>query len=349
MQRAHATTAAPTRPVRRRGSRGRARVHHAPAAAAPAEAGLTSQAAAARLRLHGPNTVGRLPARRWRAGLRRLANPLVAVLLFAGAVAAVTGQAFSAAMIGIIVGLSLLVDAWQERRADRSADALASRIAPTAVVLRDGRERVLPVAVLVPGDVVRLAAGSLVPANGRLLASQQLFVQQALLTGETFPVEKRAGAAGDAGSVSMGTSVVSGTATMLVARTGGDTRMGRMAGLLRGDRSDIALERDLRRFGLLVLRLATALVLLVLLANAWMGRPWLESFLFALALAVGITPELLPMVVSASLARGAMRLAAQHVIVRHPAAIHSLGSMDVLCTDKTGTLTEARIRTCSKP
>ncbi|MGZ5888406.1 MAG: magnesium-translocating P-type ATPase [Ramlibacter sp.] len=313
--------------------------------------GLTEEAAAGRLRSHGPNVLARASraSRLWR-GARRLSNPLVLVLLAAGAVSAATGQGASAGIIAAVLVLSVVVDQWQQQRAEQAAARLASQVAVMARVLRGGVEREVPMADLVPGDVVRLAAGSLVPADGLLLQAQDLFVQQSALTGEPFPVEKHAGpapaaAAGQeaAGALFMGSSVVSGTATLLLCRTGMDTRMGELAHLLLADRRGLALENDLRHFGTLILRIATVLVLFVLLAGGLLGRPWLESFLFALALAVGITPELLPAVVTASLARGAMRLAQQQVVVRHMAAIHNLGSMDVLCTDKTGTLTEARI------
>jgi Mg2+-importing ATPase len=219
-------------------------------------------------------------------------------------------------------------------------------------VLRAGREQEDDVALLVPGDVVRLAAGSQVPADGVLLESDHLFVQQSALTGESFPVEKLAEGAVPEGveleacarAVMMESSVISGTATMLVCRTGAATRIGDVARAIGAARGDLAFDRDLRRFGNFILRMALFLVLFVLLAGGIAHRPWLETFLFAIALAVGMTPELLPMVVTVSLSRGALRLAKHEVIVKHLSAMHNLGSMDVLCTDKTGTLTEARVR-----
>ena len=242
--------------------------------------------------------------------------------------------------------LSVTLDFLQEHRAGQAAERLKASVAVRATVLRDGAACEIPVAELVPGDVVRLAAGDLVPADGRVLEARDFFVNQALLTGEPYPVEKHARAAPDddgASAVFMGTSVVSGTATVEVERTGAHTALGEIAATVSVRAPATAFEQGTQAFGLFVMRLTVLLVLAVILVNAALRRPWLESFLFALALAVGLTPELLPMIVSVCLARGALRMAGKKVIVKRLAAIHDLGSMDVLCTDKTGTLTEARI------
>jgi Mg2+-importing ATPase len=201
----------------------------------------------------------------------------------------------------------------------------------------------------VPGDVVLLCAGDLVPADCRLISSKDLYVNEALLTGESYPAEKTENAPpGDrsapANGVFMGTSVVSGAARALVVATGRSTQIGAIASSLRKEPPPTAFALGIRDFGMLILRLTTLLVLFVMLVNLLLQRPLLESFLFALALAVGLTPELLPMVVSVTLAHGAIRLSREHVIVKRLSAIHDLGSMDVLCSDKTGTLTEAHIR-----
>jgi Mg2+-importing ATPase len=197
-----------------------------------------------------------------------------------------------------------------------------------------------------------LSAGDLIPGDGRVLAAKDFFVKQALLTGESYPVEKFPRDLPDAGqdmadavnSVFMGTSVVSGSATVLICRTGPGTSLGEISDTLTTKAPPTSFEQGTQRFGFLIMRFTILLVLFVVLANAYFHRPWLESFLFAVALAVGLTPELLPMVVSVTLARGAMRMAQKKVIVKRLESIHNLGSMDVLCTDKTGTLTEARIR-----
>ncbi|HXJ69020.1 MAG TPA: magnesium-translocating P-type ATPase, partial [Verrucomicrobiae bacterium] len=240
----------------------------------------------------------------------------------------------------------------QEYRAGRAAERLKQSVAVRATVVRDGQPLELPREQIVPGDVVQLRAGAMVPADGVLLEAHDLFVNQALLTGESFPVEKHPAGSGPPpadmnearSAVFMGTSVVSGLASMLVCRTGPATALGEISDSLVAKPPATAFESGIRNFGTLILRLAILMVLFVLLVNAFFHRPWLESFLFAVALAVGLTPELLPMVVSVTLARGALRMARERVIVRRLPAVHDLGSMDVLCTDKTGTLTEAQIR-----
>jgi Mg2+-importing ATPase len=309
--------------------------------------GLTTAEARARLASYGPNVVApHRPRRLVLEFLARFRNPLVLLLLAASAVAALTGEVTSFGIIAVIVVLSVTLDFLQEHRAGQAAERLKASVAVRATVLRDGAACEIPVAELVPGDVVRLAAGDLVPADGRVLEARDFFVNQALLTGEPYPVEKHARAAPDddgASAVFMGTSVVSGTATVEVERTGAHTALGEIAATVSVRAPATAFEQGTQAFGLFVMRLTVLLVLAVILVNAALHRPWLESFLFALALAVGLTPELLPMIVSVCLARGALRMAGKKVIVKRLAAIHDLGSMDVLCTDKTGTLTEARI------
>ncbi len=315
-------------------------------------AGLEEAAARRRQRRVGPNQVR---PRAEHAPLVEFAhhfrNPLVLILLAASAIAGLLGDLRSFLVITIIVVMSVTLDFFQEHRAGRAVDRLRRSVALHAMVTRDGRDRELPVVELVPGDIVLLAAGDLVPADGRVLDARDLFVNQGLLTGESYPVEKLAadGAPGtdlaDAtNALFMGTSVISGAGRMLVVRTGAATALGRIAGSLAQRPPATAFERGTQAFGALVMRLTVALVLAVLLVNAVLGRPLIDSFLFALALAVGLTPELLPMVLSVTLARGAMRLARRHVIVKRLSAVQELGGIDVLCTDKTGTLTEGRIR-----
>ena len=283
--------------------------------------------------------------------LRRFGNPFVLLLLFAGAVSAVTGDAVSAAIIAAIVVMSVFLDFVQEYRAERAAEGLKQSVALCAVVLRDGREQDIAARGVVPGDVVVLRAGQLVPADGRVLSAQDLFVNQAVLTGETYPVEKRPEALteNDAllqaeNALFMGASVVSGSAVMLVCATGAQTQVGHVARTVAAARSETAFERGIAQFGRWILLVTSLLVAFVLLVNLLAHRPLLESFLFALALAVGLTPELLPMIVTITLTRGALRLSGQHVIVKRLSAIHDLGAIDILCADKTGTLTEGKIR-----
>jgi Mg2+-importing ATPase len=284
--------------------------------------------------------------------LSRFGNPLVILLLAAGAISAFVGDVVSFFIIAVVVALSVTLDFVQEYRAGRAAEGLQRSVALRATALRGGRSAEIMADEIVPGDVILLEPGNLVPADGRVVDARDFFVNQALLTGEPFPVEKRPGniqggpqdLSAASSAVFMGTSVVGGTATMLVCRTGARTAFGEISDTLALKPPATAFEIGIRNFGLLILRIAILMVLFVLLVNAMFHRPWLQSFLFATALAVGLTPELLPMVVSITLARGALRMAKERVIVKRLAAVHDLGSMDVLCTDKTGTLTKARIR-----
>jgi Mg2+-importing ATPase len=313
--------------------------------------GLSSAEAAARLVQFGPNLIH---GERKRAlvlqFLAKFRSPLVIILLTASAISAFTGDAASFFIIGTIVIISTTLDFVQEYRAGQAAERLRQSVAVRGHVLRDGKPNEIPLAELVPGDVALLTAGDLIPCDGRVLEAKDFFVNQALLTGEPYPVEKAPGdlpgeteilAAGN--TVLLGTSVISGTARVLMCRTGQSTELGEIADTLLAKAPPTAFEQGSYRFGILIMRMTVLLVLFVILANAFFHRPWLESFLFAVALAVGLTPELLPMVVSVTLSRGALRMAANKVIVKRLASIQNLGSMDVFCTDKTGTLTEARI------
>ena len=314
--------------------------------------GLNSTEAAARLLRYGANTLdSRQKYSFLLKVLSRFRNPLVLILLVAAVISGFTGDVASLVIISTMVLLSVLLDSVQEYRAEQAAEQLKVSVALKEQVLRDGREITIRADQLVLGDVVLLAAGDMVPADGRLLEARDFFVNEGLLTGESYPTEKHVAAEGTANvdvaqaanAAFMGTSVVSGSAKLLLCATGNATQLGEISATLRHTPPPAALERGVYEFGILIVRLTILLVLFVLLVNAFFHRPLLESFLFALALAVGLTPELLPMIVSVTLARGAMRMAKQKVIVKRLAAIHDLGSMDVLCTDKTGTLTEAKI------
>jgi len=312
--------------------------------------GLSSVEAEQRLEVYGGNVV----AARTRAGIlakigRRLTDPLVAILMIAALVSGATGDWQSCIVIVVIVVMSAALDIVQEYKAETAVEALQRSIAVTARVRRDGRAVELPIRDLVPGDVVELSAGDLTPADGLVLASRGALVNEALLTGEPYPVEKRAGHAARTdvdnacNALFSGTSVVGGSATMLVVATGRATRFGAIAASLQRRSAPTAFERGVHALGMLILRLTGFLVLFVLLTQLIRTGLSLESFLFAIALAVGLTPELLPMVMTVTLARGAVRMAARKVVVKRLSAIHDLGAMNVLCTDKTGTLTEAKI------
>lgn len=313
-------------------------------------AGLSAGEVAGRQERFGPNIASvhakkRLPAKL----LRRLVEPLIAILIVAAVLSGLTGDVASMLIIFVILAVSIGLDLLQEGRAEAAAEALRRSVALQARALRDGKLTPVPTEALVPGDILELRAGDLVPADGILLSAADLHAQEALLTGEPYPVEKRPGPtvaktpAEAMGALFAGTALISGEGRMLVTATGPATRFGAIAAALEGEAPPTAFQHGLHRLGILILRLTLFLVLFVLVTHLAFGRPPLESFLFAIALAVGLTPELLPMITTVTLSRGAQRMARRRVVVKRLAAIHDLGAMDVLCTDKTGTLTEARI------
>ncbi len=319
-----------------------------PVAPPPASAtGLTGVEAARRLARGGPNEP---VATRQRPLIVQMAgafiNPLSVILLAAAGVSAFVGETLNAGIIVAMVVLGFAVNFVQTYRSQQSADRLRAAVAPTATVQRDGQWGELPRAQVVLGDLIRLGAGDLVPADARLVEAQDLHVQQAALTGESLPVAKEAtgGTDGSPDSaalnmVFLGTSVVSGTATARVTATGGATTFGDIATRLATKAPETAFERGMGQFARLILWTVMALVLFIFLVSAAFHRPALESLLFAVALAVGLTPEFLPMITAVTLTQGAVHMARRQVIVKNLAAIQNLGSIDVLCSDKTGTLT----------
>lgn len=309
--------------------------------------GLTTAEAERRFRAQGPNepTTRSLRGRIFRAA-RLIANPLVVILLVAGTASALLREVADAAIIFVIVASSSVLNAWQTMRSARAVRRLQQQIAATATVLRDGSWCELARREIVVGDIIRLCAGDMVPADARLLEATDLHVQQAALTGESFPAEKLsvAGALETTGPeapalVYLGTSVVSGTATAVVFATGKRTGFGDIVERLAARPDETEFERGTRRFGVLILETVIVLVMFVLVVNVGLGRDALQSLLFSVALAVGLTPEFLPMITTVTLAQGAIRMARDKVIVKHLSAIQNLGSVDVLCSDKTGTLT----------
>jgi len=310
--------------------------------------GLTSAEAGQRLTEYGPNepvSVRRLSAL---VELGRLfANPLVIILVVASTISASLGQQTDAAIIITIVVLGIAINFWQTYRSQKAADRLRASVAPTATVERDGQWQDIPLRAVVAGDLFRLAAGDLVPADARLVDARDLSVQQAMLTGESLPVDKHASSSDAAATgpedpafVFLGTSVVSGTAIALALATGPRTVFGDIARRLGTRAPASEFEHGLRRFSLLILRTTIVLVLFILLVSLALRRNPIESLLFAVALGVGLTPEFLPMIESVTLTAGAIRMARDGVIVKHLPAIQNFGSIDVLCSDKTGTLTK---------
>jgi Mg2+-importing ATPase len=318
------------------------------AALRSATGGLAAAEAARRLTAQGPNAIDEEPAAgAARLALRQFSSPLVLILVFGGAVSAALRDWLDAAIIITVVLGSAGLGFLQEYRASNAIAQLRRRLALTAKVLRGGSRQTVPARELVAGDVVELSAGNLVPADGLVVAARDFLVSEASLTGESFPVEKQPGVlpaatplARRSNAVYLGTSVRSGTATVLIVHTGERTAFGAVAERLRSTPPETEFARGVQQFGGLLLRVMVVMVLFVLIVNQALGRPWIESMLFAVALAVGLSPELLPAIVSVTLSAGARRMAQRGVIVRHLEAIENLGSIEVLCTDKTGTLTE---------
>jgi Mg2+-importing ATPase len=315
-------------------------------AASTVQLGLTQREAEKRLREVGPNEPS--PRRRSAFLLELLLlflNPLVIILIIAIIISMAVGQVTDAAIIFVIAMLSVVINFIQTYRSERSVRRLREHVSLTASILRDGNWQELPRETVVPGDLVRLSAGDLVPADGFLVESRDLYVQQAALTGESMPAEKHACAAtGEANPektnwVFLGTSVVSGTAIVRVTATGARTSFGFIGAKLRERMGDTEFERGLKQFGMLIMRAVLFLVLFILVVRVALHKDAFESFVFAVALAVGLTPEFLPMITSVTLGRGAVRMARKQVIVKHLPAIQNFGSIDILCSDKTGTLT----------
>ena len=314
--------------------------------------GLTSQEAERRLEIYGYNELAKRKRRTAIVDfLFHLRSPLVIILLLAGVISIFFGEIINATLIFSMVIISVVLDFYQESKAGKAAEMLKEKVTTTATVLRDNIKQEVKLSEIVPGDIVYLSAGDMVPADARVITARDLFVNQSALTGESFPVEKTATPlkAKDVALTEwnnylfLGTSVVSGTATAVVVKTGNLTEYGKIAKKLVTREPETESERGLRRFGLLIMEITFLLVVFVFFINALYKRDVLDSLLFAVALAVGLTPELLPMIVSVNLSKGAIAMSKEGVIVKRLAAIQNFGSMDVLCTDKTGTLTENKI------
>jgi len=303
--------------------------------------GLSSAEAAARLRQYGYNEIAE--SKRLSgilAFLLRFRNPLVLILVFAATISAVTGDPVSALIIISIVLLSVILDFFNTYKSEKAAEELKEKVMVTAEVLRDGKVTPLPLRMIVPGDVVELEAGDLIPADGKIIFEKDLFLNESSLTGESFPAEKQAGQ-----PVYLGTNAVTGTGRMLVEATGKKTKFSKIAESLEASERPTDFDRSIKDFSYLIMKITFVLVIFIFLVNAVLkGSGFiLESFLFAAALAVGLTPELLPMIITLNLSKGSLAMSKHGVIVKKLSAIQNFGAMDVLCTDKTGTLTEDKI------
>ena len=310
--------------------------------------GLSEEEAAKRLEQHGPNEVGREKHEGWLERLYLAArNPLVILLTVLAILSFATGdfRAGSVMLLMVILGLSLRFV--QETRADTAAAKLKAMISVTATVVRDGQSREIPLQQLVPGDIVKLSAGDMIPGDVRLLSVKDLFVIQATLTGESMPVEKsetrdvrpNVSPIEHTNTCFLGTSVESGSAAAVIVATGHQTYFGKMARSLAGQQVETAFDRGVKKFTWLMIRFMLVMVPLVFVINGLTKHDWKEAFFFSLAVAVGLTPEMLPMIVSVCLSKGALAMSKKKVIVKRLNSIQNFGAMDVLCTDKTGTLT----------
>ncbi|HEV7509957.1 MAG TPA: magnesium-translocating P-type ATPase [Thermoanaerobaculia bacterium] len=314
--------------------------------------GLSAAEADARLKTAGPNEIAR---EKRLSGVMRLLNtvknPLVLLLTALGVLSYVTGDVRAMVVIFVMVLLGVVLRFFQEMRADHAAEKLKAMVGSTATVVRDGKDEEAPLKALVPGDVVRLAAGDMVPADVRVLFAKDLFLNQSALTGEALPVEKKAAPApADAGNplelpnlCFLGSNVESGTATAVVIHTGNRTYFGSLAESIAGQRVLTSFDKGVNQFTWLMIWFIAVMVPAVFLINGLTRHDWLEAFLFAMAVAVGLTPEMLPMIVTVNLSKGALAMARKKVIVKRLNAIQNFGAMDVLCTDKTGTLTQGKI------
>ena len=314
--------------------------------------GLSAIEANVRLREHGPN---RIKPRARTNTLALLAaqfkSPITLILIFAAILSSLTGDRTDAFIILGIILASGLLGFWQEKGASDAVRKLVSLVRVNASVLRDGRPSEVPVEDVVPGDILSVGAGDVIPADALLLEAKDLFTDEAALTGETFPAEKASGVlapatplARRANTLFMGTHVTSGRGTAVVVATGRATAFGSISDRLRLRRPEPEFERGIRRFGTLLMELTLLLTISIFAINVFFKRPAVDSFLFALALAVGLTPQLLPAIISINLSHGAKRMARESVIVKRLASIENFGGMDVLCSDKTGTLTQGKVR-----
>ena len=315
--------------------------------------GLSTEEASKRLETYGTNEVVRGQKR---SGiiefLSHFRSPITLILIVSAIISAFLGDPLDAGIIIIIVLVSVTLDFTQEFRANKAAEALKKRVATTATVSRDGTKQELEISELVPGDIVQLSAGDIVPADARIINAKDFFVDQSALTGESFPVEKTIEpvaitATADSNKwnnyLFMGTSVTAGTGVAVIVKTGSYTDYGEIAKKSAERKPETEFESGLRKFGYLIMQVTFVLVIAVFFINAFFKHTLIDSLLFSVALAVGLTPGLLPVILSINLSRGATAMSKKGVIVKRLAAIQNFGSMDVLCSDKTGTLTENRV------
>ena len=317
--------------------------------------GLSSEEAERRINVYGTNELARKMKRSGIISfLLHFKSPLILILLAAATFAGATGDIPDFTIIFVIVLISVSIDHYQESKAENAAELLREKVSTTATVLRDNTKKEVKLSQIVPGDIVFLSAGDIAPADARIITAKDLFINQSSLTGESFPVEKTANSLQPvkltSGSITewdnylfMGTSVVSGSSMAVAAKTGGSTEYGKIAKKLVSKPPETEFERGVKGFSYLIMQVTFVLIIFVFIVLALFHRSLIESLLFAAALAVGLTPELLPMIITMNLSKGAVNMSKKGVVVKHLPSIENFGSMNVLCTDKTGTLTENSI------
>ena len=315
--------------------------------------GLSQAEADSRLKQFGLNEIAR--EKRQSALMRLLSNvknPLVLLLMALGVLSFLTGDLRATVVIFVMVVLGVVLRFFQEMRADNAAEKLQAMVSNTATLVRDGKEEEVSLKMLVPGDIIRLAAGDMVPADVRVLSAKDLFLNQAALTGESLPVEKKAAASvrptfrtrwNFPTSASWAPTWRAAPRPPWSSTPGDRTYFGSLAASIVGQRQLTSFDKGINKFTWLMIRFIAVMVPAVFLINGLSKHNWLEAFLFAMAVAVGLTPEMLPMIVTVNLSKGALAMARKKVIVKRLNAIQNFGAMDVLCTDKTGTLTQGKI------
>ncbi len=315
------------------------------------EKGLSDKDAAERLKFYGPNT---LQSSSRVSGLllflRQFKSPLTILLLMAAVLSMALGDTTDAVIIFAIIILSSALGFWQEKGAANAVTQLLKMVQIKCSILRSGAEKELPLEQVVPGDIIVLNAGDIIPGDGLIIESQELYADEAAFTGETFPVEKNAGIvkadatlAQRSNTVFLGSHVISGTAKMMVVYTGKQTEFGKISDRLLLKQPETDFEKGIRRFGYMLMELTLILVVIIFGVNVFLHKPVLDSFLFSLALAVGLTPQLLPAIITINLSKGAGNMAKLKVIVKRLSSIENLGSMNILCSDKTGTITQGKV------
>src|ERR1700722_2475891 len=315
------------------------------------DTGLSTGAAADRLKTYGSNTLkGASHSSAILLFLSQFKSPVTLLLIGAAGLSMGLGDVTDAVIILTIILISSFLGFWQEKGAAHAVEELLKMVQIRCRILRDGTESEWPVETVVPGDIIVLSAGGVIPGDSLLLDSKELFIDEAAFTGETYPVEKNAGIlpadtalAKRSNSLLMGSHVISGKARAVVIRTGGKTEFGKISGRLRLRPPETDFEKGIRRFGYMLMEITLVLVILIFAINVLLHKPALDSFLFSLALAVGLTPQLLPAIITVNLATGARAMAKKKVIVKRLSSIENFGSMNILSSDKTGTITEGKV------